>query len=236
MTARDLIGLGISFAYPVLLLGLAEGIRRWSGYPQDFTRKLIHIGAGMWVFAVLWLFDTWYIGLIPFATFILLNYIFYRYRLLKAMDTSESTPGTVYFALSITLLFLVLWRTDSPDDRSYVAAAGAMAMTWGDSMASIVGRRWGRHHYTIAGSRRSWEGSAAMLLAAGVSMFLTLMLVPGSALSPYTLSLDAGVAIAAAVSGALAATMVEGISPAGTDNLSVPLLAGAVVLAVTSLL
>lgn len=236
MTARDLIGLGISFAYPVLLLGLAESIRRWLGFAQDFTRKIIHIGAGMWVFAVLWLFDTWYIGIIPFAAFILLNYIFYRYRLFKAMDSGDSTPGTVYFALSITLLFLALWRTDSPDDRSYVAAAGAMAMTWGDSMASIIGRRWGRHHYTIAGSQRSWEGSAALFLAAGVSMFLTLLLVPGSALSPYTLSPGIGVALVAALSGALAAALAEGVSPAGTDNLSVPLVAGGVVLAVMMLM
>lgn len=236
MTTRDLIGLGISYAYAFGLIALAEIVRRWRGYPQDFTRKLVHIGAGMWVFGVLALFDNWYIGIIPFATFIVLNYIFYRYRLFSAMDAPESTPGTVYFAFAITVLFLAFWRTDSLQDRGYIAAAGTMAMTWGDSMASIIGQRWGRHRYTILGSTRSWEGSAAMLVASGTAMLLTLMLLPGSPLAPLTVPFTSTLALAAAFLAAFVATVAEACSPSGTDNLSVPLLAGATIFAVTNAL
>lgn len=234
MTTRDLIGLGASYVYPVVLIALAEIVRRWRGYPQDFTRKLIHIGAGMWVFGVLALFDTWYVGIIPFATFIILNYIFYRYRVFDAMDRADSTPGTVYFAFSITLLFLAFWRTDSPQDRVYIAVAGTMAMTWGDSMASIIGKRWGRYRYTIAGGTRSWEGSLAMLCASMLAMFLTLLLVPNSPLSPGSLPLSLPACLGIALLGAVVATLAESVSPAGTDNLSVPLLAGFVIFAATS--
>lgn len=229
MTTQDWIGLGVSYAYASGLLVLAEVIRRWRGYPQDFTRKIVHIGAGMWVFGVLGLFDTWYIGIIPFATFIGLNYIFYRYRFLEAVDATDSSPGTVYFAFSITLLFVALWRTDSPDDRGYIAAAGAMAMTWGDALAAIIGRRWGKRRYTVAGGTRSWEGSLAMFLASATAMFLTLALVPGSGLSPLSAPIGLGLCLAAALGGALVATVAEAFSPSGTDNLSVPLLAGATV-------
>jgi phytol kinase len=52
----------------------------------------------MWIWGILALFDTWQIGLIPFGTFIILNYIFYRFTIFQAMDSEESTPGTVYFA------------------------------------------------------------------------------------------------------------------------------------------
>lgn len=235
MTARDLIGLAVSYLYAFSLLLLAELIRRWRGYPQDFTRKIVHVGAGMWVFGVLALFDTWYIGIIPFASFIFLNYLFYRYRFLEAMDAADSTPGTVYFAFSITVLFALFWRTDSPQDLGYVAAAGTMAMTWGDAMASIIGRRFGRHRYTIFGSTRSWEGSATMLLASGIAMFLTLMLVPGSALSPLTMPLPLSVALIAAAVSAIVATIAEALSPSGTDNLSVPLLAGFTIFLVLSI-
>ncbi len=236
MTTQDWIGLGASYAYATGLLVLAELIRRWRGYPQDFTRKIVHIGAGMWVFGVLALFDTWYIGIIPFASFIAINYVLWRYKVLESMDAPDSSPGTVYFALSITLLFLVFWRTDSPNDRGYIAAAGTMAMTWGDSMAAIVGRRFGRHRYQVAGGSRSYEGSAAMLVAATIAMFLTLALVPGSALGPLTPPLNTGIALLAAFVGALAATIAEAFSPSGTDNLSVPLLAGTVVYAVVTTL
>ncbi|MGQ9851273.1 MAG: diacylglycerol/polyprenol kinase family protein [Aggregatilineaceae bacterium] len=236
MTTQDWIGLGASYAYATGLLVLAEVIRRWRGYPQDFTRKIVHIGAGMWVFGVLALFDTWYIGIIPFASFIVINYILWRYKVLQAMDAPDSSPGTVYFALSITLLFLAFWRTGSPEDKGYIAAAGTMAMTWGDSMAAIIGKRFGRHHYNVAGGTRSWEGSAAMLIASAIAMFLTLVLVPGSALGPLAPTLASGVALAATLTGALVATVAEAFSPSGTDNLSVPLLAGAVVFGVVTFL
>jgi dolichol kinase len=226
MTTGDLVGLGISYLYASSLLFVAEAVRRWRGYPQDFTRKIVHVGAGMWVFGVLALFDTWYIGVIPFISFIFLNYIFYRYRLLEAMDATDSTPGTVYFAFSISVLFVLFWRTNDPGDLSFVAAAGAMAMTWGDAMASIVGRRFGQHRYTVFGSTRSYEGSVAMLLASGTAMFLTIMLVPGSSLSPLTQPPSPATGLLAAGSGALVATLAEALSPSGTDNLSVPLLAG----------
>jgi dolichol kinase len=232
MTTQDWIGLGVSYAYASGLLVLAELVRRWRGYPQDFTRKIVHVGAGMWVFGVLGLFDTWYIGVIPFATFIGINYILWRSRFLEAMDAPDSSPGTVYFALSITLLFLAFWRTDSPDDRGYIAAAGTMAMTWGDAMAAIVGKRFGRHTYTVSGATLSYEGSAAMFIASFSAMFLTILLVPGSALGPLTPPLGAGVALAAALAAAAVATLAEAVSPAGTDNLSVPLLAGATVFGV----
>lgn len=236
MTTQDVIGLVVSYVYASGLLVLAEAIRRWRGYPQDFTRKIVHIGAGMWVFGVLALFDTWYIGIIPFATFIGLNYLFYRFRFLEAVDAPDSSPGTVYFAFSITVLFLLFWRTNSPDDRGYIAAAGTMAMTWGDALAAIIGRRFGKRHYVVNGATRTWEGSIAMFAAAATAMFLTIVLVPGSALGPLTPPPALPVALSAALIGAAVATIAEAISPAGTDNLSVPLLAGLSVFGIVTLL
>lgn len=233
LTRRDIIASGVSYAYAFSLIGLAEAVRHWRGYPHDFTRKIVHVGAGMWVFGVLSLFETWYMGVGVFGSFVPLNYIFYRYRLFRAMDKADGTPGTVYFALSISLLFLAFWRTQSPVDRAHIAAGGAMAMTWGDAMASLVGRRWGHHRYTVSNVTRSLEGSAAMLCASTLTIFLSLWFVPGSRLAPRALPLDGKTALTAAVLAALVATVAEALSPAGTDNLSVPLLAGLVIAAVT---
>ncbi len=111
MTTYDIIGLILSYLYAFGLLFIVEGIGKWRGWPQFVTRKLIHIGAGMWIWGILALFDHWIYGVIPFATFIVLNYVFYRQQTFKAMDTEKATPGTVYFAISITILFTLLWRT-----------------------------------------------------------------------------------------------------------------------------
>jgi phytol kinase len=230
MTSRDLMGLAASYAYATSLILVAEVLRRALGAPQELTRKLVHIGAGMWVFGVLALFDSWQIGILPFATFILVNYLFYRFRVFGAMDTADSPPGTVYFALAVTLLFGLLWRPDGPLDRAPIAVAGAMALTWGDALAALAGRRWGRHHYRLGASGRSWEGSAVMFAVSAIAMFLALTLLPGSRLSPYATSISVRNALLAASSGAGVATLAEAASPRGTDNLSVPLVAAGVVL------
>ena len=229
MTYRDSIGLAASYAYATGLLVIAEALRRLGGIQPDLTRKLIHVGAGMWVFGVLVLFNHWESGILPFATFIVLNYLFYRYRVLGAMDTSDSSPGTVCFAISVTLLFGLLWRPDGPVDRAPIAVAGVMAMTWGDALAALIGKRIGRHRYQVGQSDRSWEGSAAMFLASTAAMFLVLLLLPGSSLCPLSPPIGAGRSLLAALVGATFATLAEAVSPHGTDNLSVPLVAAGVV-------
>ena len=227
MTQGNIIALLVSYFYAFGLLGLGEVIRKWRGYSQAFTRKLVHIGAGMWVWGILALFDNYKIGLIPFATFIILNYIFYRFTIFEAMDSEDSTPGTVYFAISITLLYALFWRTDGSLDRAAVATGGVMAMTWGDALASIVGQRWGRRAYTVWGHRRTWEGSLALFLSSLVAVGLTLLLLPGSSLSPTAECLPASTALLYAALASLVAALAESVSPAGTDNLSVPLLTAA---------
>lgn len=231
MTTRDIIGLVLSYTYATGLILIAELVRHRQGYPQEFTRKIVHVGAGMWVFGVLALFDNWYIGIIPFTSFIVINYFLWRFRVLDAVDTQESTPGTVYFALSITILFAAFWRTNSPGDRGYIAAAGSMAMTWGDAFAAIIGKTWGRHRYTIAGSTRSLEGSLTMFIASGTAMFLVLALVPQSPLSPLATPIGIPISLTAALVAALIATGAEAISPHGADNISVPLSSGLTVFA-----
>jgi phytol kinase len=228
MSNSDAIALGISYAYATGILVFGE-VLRLCGVKPELTRKVIHIGAGMWVFGVLLLFDRWQVGIVPFATFIVINYLLYRYRTIGAMDTEDSSPGTIYFAISVTLLFGLLWRPDGPVDRVPIAVTGAMAMTWGDALAALIGKRFGQHRYQIGQSDRTLEGSAAMFVASAIAIFLVLLLLPGSSLSPLSTTLSVGRSLLGALVGALGATIVEAVSPHGTDNLSVPLVAAGVV-------
>ena len=232
MTTNTIIGLVASYVYAFGLIVVAETLHRVWNISQDLTRKLVHVGAGMWVFGVLALFDRWQWGVLPFATFIIANYLFHRYRVFKAMDAEQSTLGTVYFALAITVLFSLLCRPQGPVDHASIAVAGTMALTWGDAAAALVGQNVGRHQYRVWGSQRSWEGSAALVVVAAVAIFATLTLLPGSWLSPHSPLVGSGTALLAAALGAGSAALVEALSPHGTDNLSVPFAAAAVVLLV----
>ena len=236
MTSSDVAGLVLSYVYAFGLLFAVEAIGKRFAWRQEVTRKTIHIGAGMWAWGILALFDHWYLGVIPFATFIVLNYVFYRRESFKAMDTADSTPGTVYFALSITVLFVFLWRTGGGQDHVPVALAATMAMTLGDAAASLAGLRWGKHQYVFWGHVRTWEGTAAMAVVTLLSILATLSFVPGSALSPNSAPWPAGQLLVISVIGTFIATTAEALSPAGTDNLSVPLLSGLAMFAAGSLL
>lgn len=235
MTQGDIIGLILSYVYAFGLLLIVEAIGKRFKWQQDFTRKIIHIGAGLWIWGILYFFDHWYFGVIPFATFIVLNYIFYRFQVFKAMDTGSSTPGTVYFAISITMLFVWMWRTGGAVDNIPIAAAAVMAMTIGDALASIIGRRWGKHIYTFWGSARSLEGSAVMFVSSLIVIALTLIYLPGSALSPNSVLLSANAVLLLTICGAVVATLAESFSPKGTDNLFVPLLSGLAMFLLTGL-
>ena len=226
MFRNDVIGLLLSYVYAFGLLFAVEGVGKKLQWSQDVTRKIIHIGAGMWVWGILYFFENWYYGIIPFATFILLNYAFYRQQTFKQMDNSQSTPGTVYFAFSIAVLMAWLWRTDNAHDHVPIAIAAIMAMTWGDAFASLVGIRWGRNFYQVFGHRRSWQGSAAMACVSFVAIVITLMALPGSCLSPSSQSFGTVDVLRLALIATVVATSAEALSPKGTDNLSVPLLTG----------
>ncbi len=227
MSANDITGLVLSYVYAFGLLGLIEFIGKKAGWPQWVTRKLVHIGAGMWVWGIVYIFDSYQWGIVPFATFIILNFIFYKYQIFKTMDEEDSSPGTVYFAISITVLFLLFWRKGLPGDHVIVAVAPVMVMTWGDAFASLIGKGLGRLTYTVFGHTRTWKGSLAMFIVSGLAVFFSIQIITGSAY-PYSMDIPLHTAALAAFITALAASIAEGLSPAGTDNLSVPLISALV--------
>jgi dolichol kinase len=65
-----------------------------------------------------------------------------------------------------------------------------------------------------------------MAVVSFVAILVTLGLVPGSSLSPNSEPLALSNLILFSLAGSLVATAAEGLSPGGTDNLSVPLTTG----------
>ena len=91
-----------------------------------------------------------------------------------------------------------------------------------DAIAEPIGIRLGRHRYRslnlpgCKASQRSFEGSLAVFAAA----FLTTVLIQSTTLNPLApLSLTDSLLPAAAI--AAGATLVEGLSPHGTDNFTI---------------
>jgi phytol kinase len=119
--------------------------------------------------------------------------------------------GLILYAFSYTLLALFF------ASKPYVIAAGILPMAYGDAAASAVGERYGKRKYRFLADK-TLEGSAAMFFASFLSFTLSLAFF--SLLYPF--SFFSQIFVAAAV--AAVATLIEGFSPMGFDNITVPIL------------
>lgn len=204
----------VSFLWIAAVIGAGELARRLGGYSPDLTRKIIHVGVGFWALpTALWFDSPWWAALCP-ATFIVLNTISYRYRLMAVIEEDgRGSPGTIYFPLVFAGLILLLW----PLGARAASVAGLYAMGFGDAAASVVGRRWGRHSFRLGSATKSLEGSAAMFVVSFAAI----------ALGTAALGAERGVWIPS-LGSALAGTLAEAPAGRGLDNLTVPLTAALV--------
>ena len=196
--------------YIFAIIGTAEFLRRWRNYPTDFTRKVVHIGVGMLSWALPFLFDTYWPFLLGCALFVVITWLDWRYGWFLAMASKErQNLGTVYFPIAAAAVALFFW--DTPP----LMVAALMPLTWGDGLAPVVGRAYGRHPYTVFGHTRTYQGSVGFFVGGLLFTWLALWLMPGAPqLAPLA-------ALPAALVISLATSLTEAVSVRGLDNLTI---------------
>ena len=216
--------LPIQIGAVVVWLGLvflvSEILHRLQQDPE-LVRKVVHIGTGHVLLIAWWLhIPTWLciVAGVTFSAIALASH--YRNILPMLDDVGRKTYGVFYYALSITILVILLW-----ENNPQYAVIGVMVMSWGDGMAALIGKRFGTHTFVHLGNKRSYEGSFAMFVTSLVVILGILGITHGIR------SHDVGIAIPVAAIAAL----LEAYSPGGTDNLSVPLSSAFLSLALQSL-
>lgn len=190
-----------------LLSGAALLLRRRWPEQREWSRKLVHIGAGQ-VVLIAWAFGVERLIAVPAAGIItLLAALNHRVRVLPAIeDVERRSYGTIAYGASITLLLWLWWPA-----HPATVAAGVLVMAFGDGLAGLLGPLIPSPNWTVFGERRSLVGTAAMALAS-----LTVLLALGQ--------LGGGPAPGAAEIAliALVATGLEQWALLGIDNFSVP--------------
>ncbi len=205
----DLWAVLVAFAYVGAVVVVGEAGYRL-GLPRPIARKVVHVGAGLWIIGTLLVFESRYLAAVPPAVSAAVNWFVHRRRLLGSVEADADNLGTVWFAVSFALLVLLAW------EQPAAMLGGVLAMTLGDATASTVGLRLGRRQYATLGGRiKSLEGSLAMF---GVTL-VTLLVVLRLSAPELALPALAGLAALAAVAAACA----EALGVKGLDNLWVPL-------------
>ncbi len=215
---RDWLLVLFCYIYILSLIFISRKMEGLLHISKRASRKFLHAMIGNLPLIVPFFASTVYPILIA-ASFILITFLAsphspfkisrFGFRGLSELTEEGHTSGPLFYAISYT--FLALFFVSKP----HVMAAGILPMAYGDGAAWMVGGRYGRRRYSFF-AEKSIEGTTAMFLASFLSFALGLLYF--SAL--YSLPIPDKIPLAIAV--AVVAAFVEGVSPVGFDNLTVP--------------
>ncbi len=208
MLQSDFAGVALVYIYVAILLIITEKIL--DKHPEA-SRKILHIMVGNIAF-LLPIFQTKeMMAFVAAGPFILFTFLMSPYTPIKKIRGRTSSAGhgmgLVYYSITWTILAYLFF------DNMVVIAIGILAMSYGDGFASIIGLKFGKKKYRVFGDKKSYIGSIAMF----VFTFITTI----AALLYYRISITLYILLILAFI-ALAAAIVEGLTPKGLDNFSVP--------------
>jgi len=212
VVSGDVLGLLLVYGYVAVLLVVTEKVLS-KRYPVG-SRKALHILVGNIAF-LLPLFETREVmAFLAAGPFIVLTFLMSPHSPIKKFrgKTSEAGHGLglVYYAITWTVLAFLFF------DHQEVIAIGIFAMSYGDGLASLVGMRLSGRTYQVFSDVKSYGGSVTMFVATFVMMIVALLYY-GMSVSTDVFFILLGIAGVAAV--------MEGATPLGLDNFSVPFVA-----------
>ena len=216
MFQSDIVGVAAVYIYVTVLIVFTEKVFS-KKYPVQ-SRKFLHIMTGNIAF-ILPLFQTKEImAFLAAGPFILFTFLMSPYSPIKSMrgKTSEAGHGLglVYYAITWTVLAYAFF-----DHREIIAMA-ILAMSYGDGLASLIGIKYGQRKYTIFKDTKSYVGSCAMFIFTFLLFLIALAFYVTYGGTPAPSNVVRVLLYFLCMAGI--ATMVEGITPLGLDNLSVP--------------
>ena len=222
MLAQDYIGLLLVYLIIVASLGVALLVEH---HDRDINvRKIVHIGVGNFVF-VWWMFSAGWIMLaffvIPFGLILFLamfrSNAIGRGKLGELTVDKGHSKGLFFYVVSIAVMIVFFFP-----EHWLAASIGIVAMTYGDGVGCIIGKRFGKHR-TIHG--KTFEGSIGVFLGTFVSALLVSALYLWLSSNGHfvgdvkpILPIWASCAIAG-----LWSSLLEAICPGEFDNLAIPL-------------
>jgi len=216
---RDLSGILLSYVYFFGLRLLASLFKEHS----ELGRKFFHILSGNWWFIVLFFFSTvWTASVVPLSC-ICIYFLMKRKsagfllpgRLLSGLERAhaQETYGIVLYPMGMLLLVILSFAVLK---APYVGGLGLMALAYGDGFAALAGKKYRYGRFTIWGNQKTLSGCAGMFIATSLSITIYLFLTNNIIFPVHIFLLVVALL-------AFAATLFEAITPAGFDNITIPL-------------
>jgi len=207
----DLAGVLLVYIYVAILLIITEKLL--SNYPT-VSRKVLHIMVGNIAFLLPVFVTREVMAFLAAGPFIILTFLMSPYTPIRSIRGRTSAAGhsmgLVYYSITWTILAFLFF------DNMVVIAIGILAMSYGDGFASLIGVRFGRKKYRVFGDEKSYVGSFSMFVFTFIMMIVALFY--------YNVELSLFVLVVLLFISFMI-TIVEGLTPKGLDNLTVPFVA-----------
>lgn len=198
----------IVVAYAFLFL-LGQRIRKRFSYKPEISRKFIHFTGGLIALFFPYIFKWhWTVLALSLGFCFILLALKQKKHLGSLFDIERKTGGAIYFPIAIYLIFFMA------HNKPAFYFVSILVMTVSDTLAALIGGRYGRVKFDVQGSLKSLEGSIVFFFITFLCIHLPLLLLT---------SIDRldGVIIAFIIS--ILVTAFEAISSRGLDNLVVPI-------------
>jgi phytol kinase len=196
--------------YLGILILISESLNRFKKTDSEVTRKIFHIGSGNYILLAWWLNLPFFIIIEASIVASFISIISLYLPILPSINSiHRKSYGTLFYAISIGILTALFWNLGLQE----YTVIGILVMSWGDGLAGVIGKSFGKNSYEILGIKKSWEGSFTMGLVSFIVINIMLCLSSGNSWENWLISIVV----------AIFATILEVFSFLGIDNLTVPL-------------
>lgn len=229
----DLYLVGIVYGYMFISILIPVYLKKKNLVSKFVARKIVHLFAGLAVLIVPFLILPLHAIYISLSMTVVVYFSSRDSSFKKLQELYESIgeeaeeitgrlQGPFHYCLSITIL-VTIFALLAPD-KFYFPICGIFIMIISDTLASIIGKRYGRikiaPYYT--NSQRTLEGSIAFLISAFMLCFFTFYFY--GLINPVSqegLTIELAFIYSAITS--LTGTLIELFSPSVLDDLTVPI-------------
>ncbi|MHA1985526.1 MAG: diacylglycerol/polyprenol kinase family protein [Promethearchaeota archaeon] len=225
---------GITYFYVMLTIFVPLILYKKEKINKFTARKAVHLSAGLAVLSSPFYFWPFWPTIIAGTLSLLVFFSSKDSKVKQLKDLYDAISeeqeeglkraflqGPFFYCLSITSLVFIFGLL--APENFYFPIAGVLVMIISDTLASVIGKRWGKVNISLpwTNSKRTLEGSSTFFITALVLCFLSFFLFGLLIPVQEPLSLITILIYSLITSGI--ATIIELVSPSTYDDLTVPL-------------
>ncbi len=205
----NILGIVVSLVYIAIIMAIASFCYQKKQFSIEDSRKFVHVGLSNWWLIAMLFFDNWIWASILPACFIVINLLNLKFNFIKGIERpkTQKSLGTVYYCIALTILSVVLFRTEQ---LKYIGAIAVLILGYADGIGGLISEYLGKHEFGFG--HKTAEGSFAVFT---ISFVISYVL--------FNMLLYSDLALEYSFFIACFATMIELFSVGGIDNLTLPL-------------